>query len=339
MLGIAHCGVLRAVDELGIKVDSVCGTSAGSLVGCLFCANFTGDEIQDIVTSQRLDKLLLDARFFLGIGSLRLLMPAVWSKRAKVITLLIVGLALLTALLLTKLLAKDVMTNAVSNILFVCLWAERLFLTLWGFILVTMFVWRPALLRGRKMDKWVNKTVRTRLRLKRDPICGDLAVPFRAVATDLRTGEVKYLDSSFDNSMTVGQMVRASAAIPFVFSPVTVGKLLLADGGITQNIPISAAVEHATGLDNVFIVAHFEPESIKPRRTDWFYHLLWALIEAARSVQITDVPRPHSQVKIALTVNLDPFDFAASPDRKTAAINKAYEDSKAILQANIAVLR
>ncbi|WP_377161232.1 patatin-like phospholipase family protein [Roseateles sp. UC29_93] len=46
--GFAHIGVIQVMEENGIKVDLVCGTSAGSLVGALYAAGRTGKELQTV---------------------------------------------------------------------------------------------------------------------------------------------------------------------------------------------------------------------------------------------------------------------------------------------------
>jgi NTE family protein len=44
--GYAHIGVLRRLEQEGYKVRAVAGTSAGSLVGTLYAAGFTPDEME-----------------------------------------------------------------------------------------------------------------------------------------------------------------------------------------------------------------------------------------------------------------------------------------------------
>ncbi len=44
--GSAHIGVLRILEREGIPIDVVAGTSAGSLVGALYCAGVTPDQMQ-----------------------------------------------------------------------------------------------------------------------------------------------------------------------------------------------------------------------------------------------------------------------------------------------------
>ena len=47
--GIAHLGVLKALNEAGIFPDLVSGTSSGSIVGALYCAGHTPDESLRII--------------------------------------------------------------------------------------------------------------------------------------------------------------------------------------------------------------------------------------------------------------------------------------------------
>ncbi len=45
--GFAHLGVLKVLEEIGIKPDYVAGTSAGSLIGALYCAGRSWKEIAE----------------------------------------------------------------------------------------------------------------------------------------------------------------------------------------------------------------------------------------------------------------------------------------------------
>ncbi len=47
--GIAHIGVIRKLQENGYKIKAVSGTSAGGLVGAIFAAGYSPDEIEDIL--------------------------------------------------------------------------------------------------------------------------------------------------------------------------------------------------------------------------------------------------------------------------------------------------
>ena len=46
--GFSHIGALKALEELGIKVDYISGTSTGSIVAALYAIGYTPDEITQI---------------------------------------------------------------------------------------------------------------------------------------------------------------------------------------------------------------------------------------------------------------------------------------------------
>jgi NTE family protein len=75
----------------------------------------------------------------------------------------------------------------------------------------------------------------------------DLPIPFRAVATDLVTGEEVVLSSG-----SLPDSIRASMSVPGVFAPVTIDERLLVDGGMSNNLPVSVARE--MGADIVIAV-------------------------------------------------------------------------------------
>lgn len=47
--GAAHIGVIKVLEEVGIPVDYVVGTSMGSIIGGLYCLGYTTDEMERIV--------------------------------------------------------------------------------------------------------------------------------------------------------------------------------------------------------------------------------------------------------------------------------------------------
>jgi len=63
-----------------------------------------------------------------------------------------------------------------------------------------------------------------------------LPIPFRPVVVDLETGEALALLGG-----DLAQAIRASMSIPGVFVPVEIEGRLLADGGISQNVPVRVA--------------------------------------------------------------------------------------------------
>lgn len=47
--GLAHIGLLKLIDSLGIKVDYITGTSMGSIVGGLYASGYSGNQIDSLV--------------------------------------------------------------------------------------------------------------------------------------------------------------------------------------------------------------------------------------------------------------------------------------------------
>lgn len=56
--GFAHTGVIAVLEELGVKVDVVTGTSMGSMVGGAYAAGYSAEQIAGIVTGVDWDKMM-----------------------------------------------------------------------------------------------------------------------------------------------------------------------------------------------------------------------------------------------------------------------------------------
>lgn len=54
--GAAHIGVLRVLEQEGIKPDIIVGNSMGSIIGSLYCAGVPLDKIEELVVDGRLRK-------------------------------------------------------------------------------------------------------------------------------------------------------------------------------------------------------------------------------------------------------------------------------------------
>ncbi len=80
-----------------------------------------------------------------------------------------------------------------------------------------------------------------------------LPTPFRAIATDLETGERKVLAGG-----DLTEALRASMSAPGVFAPVELDGRLLVDGGLVENLPVDVARE--MGVDIIIAVdVGFQP--------------------------------------------------------------------------------
>ncbi|RZJ34622.1 MAG: hypothetical protein EOO51_09170 [Flavobacterium sp.] len=178
--GIAHIGLLKAIDSAGIRIDYVTGTSMGAVVGGLYAAGYSGDELSAI------------------------------SKKLEWLTLL----------------SNDPLPYTIN------LKERKDF--------------------GQYVEFPLNKG---RLSLKRGFIesnelwlaLAELYYPyyqiehfsqfdksFQCIATDVATGKMVVLKEG-----NIVDAVRASMAIPSVFTPVEIKGKILIDGGMVRNFPVS----------------------------------------------------------------------------------------------------
>lgn len=58
--GLAHIGVLKVIDSLGIKIDYVAGTSMGAVVGSLYASGYSGKELDSIFNAIDFNHIIND---------------------------------------------------------------------------------------------------------------------------------------------------------------------------------------------------------------------------------------------------------------------------------------
>lgn len=162
--GLAHIGVLRALDEAGVAVAAIAGSSIGALIGAIAASGRLSD---------------VEERF----------------------------------------LAFD--WRAIAGLL------DPVFP-------------RSGLIDGHRITEFVRAHVPA-ARIE------DLPIPFRAVTTDLTSGQEVVIASG-----DLIEAVRASIAVPGIFTPVRSGARVLLDGGLVNPVPVS--VVRAMGVDAVIAV-------------------------------------------------------------------------------------
>ncbi len=69
--GIAHVGVIKALEELGFEIGAISGVSAGALVGAFYCDGYTPEEMLKVVKSREWLKYLRPTVPRLGLISLK----------------------------------------------------------------------------------------------------------------------------------------------------------------------------------------------------------------------------------------------------------------------------
>ena len=189
--GLAHIGVLAALDSLGIRPDLVVGTSMGAAVGALYASGYSGHTLDSLARVAPLSRMFRAYRPR-APRSLGVLQPLVtWEQGERRFTIQSASLV-------------ESEVNALMNV---------------------------AMLRGNLLAR------------------GDfdsLPIPFRAVATDLGSGDPVVMRSG-----DLAQAVRASLAVPLVFAPELRDGRFLVDGGLSANIPV--AVARAEGAERVIV--------------------------------------------------------------------------------------
>ena len=106
------------------------------------------------------------------------------------------------------------------------------------------FLLPKGLIQGQRLNQILRRLT---LPVARITNFDELPTPFRALATDLETGEGVTIDSG-----DLTSAMRASMSAPGVFAPVERDGRLLVDGGISENLPVDIA--RSMGVDILIVV-------------------------------------------------------------------------------------
>ncbi len=194
--GAAHVGVLRVLEEMKIPISCIAGTSIGSIVGGLYAAGLSPDDIERVITSMDWNKIFRDAP-----------PPSDLTYRRK--------------------------QDAAQYLINFDLGIKN-----------GEFVVPKGLLQGQNLNLLLKSIL---IHTEGLPDFDHLRIPFRAVASDIETGEtVVFKDGDLVSA------IRASMSIPGVFAPVERDGRMLVDGGVSNNLPVDVAL--AMGADWVIVV-------------------------------------------------------------------------------------
>lgn len=106
------------------------------------------------------------------------------------------------------------------------------------------FVLPPGLVQGQKLEQVLRNAA---LPVEAIQHFDELPIPFRAIATDLETGQAVVMDAG-----DLVTAMRASMSAPGVFSPAQRDGRLLVDGGLVENLPVDTA--RAMGVEVLIVV-------------------------------------------------------------------------------------
>ena len=194
--GLAHIGVLKQIEKLDIQLHAIAGTSMGAVIGGLYAAGYSADELEQIA-------LEMDWPATLSDSPLREDIPYRRKQDDR------------DFLVKQRLSFKDGKLSFPLGIL----QGQNLGLAL-----------ESLLVHTNDIDDFDR-----------------LPIPFRAVATDIATGDAVVFKSGH-----LPQAIRASIGLPGFFAPVMVDGRMLVDGVLSKNLPVDVARE--MGVDRVIVV-------------------------------------------------------------------------------------
>lgn len=194
--GFAHVGILKALENARVPVDMVVGTSMGAIIGGLYAAGMSPDELEE-------ELIAIEWGGLFDNRAPRQKLP----QRNK---------------------EDDMRMSPVLSLGF----RDGEFKLPGGVVSTRSLEW---LLR------------RYTLHTRHLPHFDALPLPFRAVATDMETGDPVILKNG-----DLAAALRASMSVPGVFAPLELDGRILGDGGLVDNLPVSVA--RGMGADVVIAV-------------------------------------------------------------------------------------
>ena len=207
--GAAHIGVLKVIEEMGIPVDYVTGTSMGSIIGGLYSLGYTPWELDTLISN-------MDWSIYMSDNVLR--KDFSYSEKKKQSEYLL-SIPFNTSAGIKKEISKKIGKEEGTG-----KYKEKVFLK----SLPSGFINGQNLL-----NKFENLSGNYQ-----DSMCfNDLPIPFACVATNIIDGKEVVM-----NKGDLPVAMRSSMAIPGVFSPVRVGDMLLSDGGQVNNFPVDVCL-------------------------------------------------------------------------------------------------
>ena len=146
-----------------------------------------------------------------------------------------------------------------------------------------------------------------------------LKVPFRAIATDIETGDAVVLDHGL-----LHDAIRASTAIPLVFQPVEIDGRLLVDGGLVNNLPVE--VVRGMGVDVVIAV----DSSAKLEKKERLVSLVEIMSQSISLQMRKESERQAGLADLVITPDTSEYSFTDFPSMR-GIIQKGEEAARAAL--------
>ena len=223
--GAAHVGVIRYIEQLGIPVDMVLGTSMGGLIGGLYALGYTTDQMDSLVRNMDWGWAFSDklSRKYISYTDMKykekylLSIPFYYERDYY-------RMKLQDESRMDPVHKHDVLHIGADHED----GAEFLKKNLLG-----------SLPSGYIFGQNVSNLISSLTIGYQDPMnFQDLPVPFVCVAADMVSGKAKIWHSG-----KINDAMRSTMSIPGIFAPVRVDGMVLVDGGLRDNYPTALARE------------------------------------------------------------------------------------------------
>ena len=182
--GMAHIGAIKIIEEAGIPIDYIVGTSMGSIIGGLYAIGYTSHQLDSLVRVQDWNFLLSDR------------IPRSDKNMAE----------------------READEKYVISV---------------PFSKISIKEVTGGLIKGQNIDNMFSELT---LGYHDSIDFNHLPIPYACVAEDIVTGN----EYNF-HSGRLSTAMRASMAIPGVFTPVRMNNMVLVDGGTINNYPVDVA--------------------------------------------------------------------------------------------------
>ena len=221
--GIAHIGVIKYIESLGIPVDLVVGTSMGGLIGGLYSLGYTTEQMDSLVRridwgwafSDRLPRdyySYSDARYR---EKYMISIPFFYEKDYY-------KMMLADEYRLDPVHRHDVLHIGADN--------EEGFDMLKRNLLGSL---PSGYIYGQNVSNLISSLT---IGYQDSMSFRELPIPYACVAADMVSGKAKIWHSG-----KINDAMRSTMSIPGIFAPVRVGGMVLVDGGIRDNYPTQLA--------------------------------------------------------------------------------------------------
>jgi NTE family protein len=184
-LGLAHVGVLKVMEESGLRPDLITGVSMGSIIGGMYAIGYRADTLQKLIVTNNWDMV-----FSNKIPENKVIYPEKRHFQNSILTFPV-------SLKKVRLPSGFINGQQVENLL-------------------SFYAWQAD-----DIDDF-----------------SKLPIPFMCLATNLMTFKIVELTHGY-----LPDAMRASSAVPSVFSPLKIDSVMLIDGGVVRNFAASEARE------------------------------------------------------------------------------------------------